>query len=71
MDHAGIPYMLAGSLSSMYYAFPRATVDADFVIGVQNPDLFQLAQLLGSDFIVDRQTTFETVGGFDPTGVQP
>ena len=32
LDEAKIPYMLSGSLSSMYYSFPRATTDADFVI---------------------------------------
>ena len=32
LDKAAIPYMLSGSLSSMYYSFPRATTDADFVI---------------------------------------
>lgn len=32
LEEAGVPYMLTGSLAGAYYALPRATQDADFVI---------------------------------------
>lgn len=63
LDRVGIPYLLVGSFSSMYYSFPRSTTDADFVIRVPNPDLAQLADLLGDQFRLDPQLSFETVGG--------
>ena len=32
LDAFEIPYMLVGSLSCNYYAIPRSTQDADFVV---------------------------------------
>jgi hypothetical protein len=63
LDRAGIPYMLVGSFSSMYYSFPRSTTDVDFVLGAHAPDLAQLAALLGDKFRLNPQLAFETVGG--------
>jgi hypothetical protein len=63
LDRADIPYMLVGSFSSMFYSFPRSTTDSDFVLGVTDPDLPQLAKLLGSDFRIDPQLAFEAAGG--------
>jgi hypothetical protein len=63
LDQIGIPYMLVGSFSSMYYSFPRSTTDVDFVIAVPDPDLARLGELLGAPFRIDPQLAFETVGG--------
>ena len=53
LEQANIPYMLSGSLSSMYYSFPRATVDADFVLDLGESSLSAFAELLGPGFRVD------------------
>lgn len=63
LDRAEIPYVLVGSFSSMYYSFPRSTTDVDFVLGVPDPDLAQLTALLGDQFRLNPQRSFETVGG--------
>ena len=63
LEQAKIAYMLSGSLSSMYYSFPRATVDADFVLDLGESNLSALAELLGPGFRVDLQMAFEAVGG--------
>jgi hypothetical protein len=59
----GVEYMLVGSFSSMYYSFPRATADADFVVGTQDLDVAGLSKILGERFKFDPQLSFETVGG--------
>ena len=56
-----IPYMLVGSLSSNFYAIPRATQDADFVVQPEAGMLSSLIERLGSAFELSRQMTFETV----------
>jgi hypothetical protein len=56
-----IPYMLVGSLSCNYYAIPRATQDADFVVQLESGAISSLASRLGPGFQLDRQMSFETV----------
>ena len=57
-----IPYFLVGSYSSNYYGIPRATRDADFV-AVLPSGVSQLAQILGDEFVLDPQASFESVTG--------
>ena len=56
-----IPYMLVGSLSSNFYAIPRATQDADFVVQLEAGAIFTIVEHLGPTFKFDRQMSFETV----------
>ena len=63
LKRAAIPHMLSGSLSSMYYSFPRATTDADFVIDLGEIPISKLGDLLGSGFRLDPQLAFEMLGG--------
>ncbi len=63
LNEMGVEYMLVGSFSSMYYSFPRSTVDADFVVGTQDFDVVCLARILGERFKFDPQVSFETIGG--------
>lgn len=63
LEQARVPYMLSGSLSSMYYSFPRATTDADFVLDIGSSQLSELSGLLGPAFRIDPQASFETVTG--------
>jgi hypothetical protein len=61
MDALQIPYMLVGSLSSSYYATPRSTQDADFVVRLGPEAISSLVSRLGDAFQLDRQMSFETV----------
>lgn len=61
LEEMGIPYMLVGSLSSNFYAIPRATQDADFVVQLKHVDISSLAERLGPGFRLNRQMSFETV----------
>jgi hypothetical protein len=63
LNEIKVSYMLVGSFSSMYYSFPRSTVDADFVVGTQDLDVDRLSILLGKRFKFDPQLSFEAVGG--------
>jgi hypothetical protein len=56
-----IPYMLVGSLSCNYYAIPRSTQDADFVVQLEPGAISAVAKQLGPAFQLDRQMSFETV----------
>ena len=62
MTSLKIRYLLAGSFSSNYYGIPRATRDADFVVqaGTRIP---AIVNRLGDEFVLDAQTSFETVTG--------
>ena len=46
LDALQIPYMLAGSLSCNYYAIPRSTQDADFVVQLEAGAISSLAVAL-------------------------
>lgn len=63
LDSAGILYMLAGSLSSMYYSVSRSTTDADFVVDVSSVSIGHVVKHLGPEFRFDPQMSFETVTG--------
>lgn len=62
LNQLGIEYLLAGSYSSNYYGIPRTTRDADFVIVFSKP-ISQLAEMLGEEFELEPQTSFESVTG--------
>ena len=61
MDALGVSYMLVGSLSCSYYAIPRSTLDADFVVQLDSRTISSLLNRLGDAFQLDRQMSFETV----------
>ena len=61
LESLHIPYMLVGSLSCNYYAIPRSTQDADFVVQLDAGAIASLATRLGPAFQLDRQMSFETV----------
>ena len=49
LDHAGIPYMLTGSLASAHYGVPRSTLDIDVVIAANPEQLRKFVHSLPSD----------------------
>ena len=60
LNREQIPYMIVGSFSSNRYGVPRATHDADFVLGTKNGAWMKhLAELQG--FQLDPQASFEMV----------
>lgn len=61
LETLGVGYMLVGSFSSSYYGIPRLTKDADFVIDLDAPRVPEIARLLGAQFRLDPQMSFETV----------
>jgi hypothetical protein len=61
LDAASVPYMLVGSFSSNLHGIPRSTKDADLVVELGDRSIGVLAPLLGPDFLIDPQTSFETV----------
>jgi len=61
LNELGMSYMLVGSASSSYYGIGRSTKDADFVIELGSQSILAVAQLLGSQFHLDPQMSFETV----------
>lgn len=59
----GVSHMVVGGLSSNAYGIPRSTKDADIVLAVDAKTLFDVAQQLGPEFVIDDQGTFEMVTG--------
>jgi hypothetical protein len=50
LDECGIPYMITGSFASNIHGLPRATQDADIVIGAERKALEKFLKSLGSAF---------------------
>lgn len=49
LEKVGIPYMIAGSLGSSFYGWPRATQDVDVVIAPSEDQLERLIALLDQE----------------------
>lgn len=63
LHDCAISYMLSGSFATNYYAIPRSTQDADFVVELGQTSIMKLAERLGSGFRLDPQLSFETITG--------
>lgn len=61
LDHAGIPFMLTGSLAMSFYAMPRMTRDIDLVVQIARPDIARLVSLFENDYYVAREAIEEAV----------
>ena len=57
----GVPYMVVGSVSSMFYGVARLTVDADFVVELGRDQLAALAKRLESRLRLQTQPKLESV----------
>jgi hypothetical protein len=60
-EHAGIPYMLTGSMAMNYYAQPRMTRDIDVVIAIAPEDVGRVAALFRPDYYVSEESIRESV----------
>jgi hypothetical protein len=62
LNELDIPYLLTGSMALNVYGIPRNTMDADFVVQLApGKGINEIATRLGPDFILDRQSSFETI----------
>jgi hypothetical protein len=59
LEKAGIPYMVAESMSSSLHGRPRATQDADVVIDPTEDQFVSFLGLLERDYHVSRDAAFE------------
>jgi hypothetical protein len=53
LEHAGIGYMVTGSMALNYYALPRMTRDIDLVVELSPRDAERIVDLFREDFYVD------------------
>lgn len=61
LNEAGIPYMVAGSMSSSVHGRPRATQDADVVIDPTADQLESFLALLGQGYYVSRDGALDAL----------
>jgi len=61
LNREGVPYMIVGSFSSNRYGVPRATHDADFVLGAEGIQWMKHLSDLPDGFELDPQASFEMV----------
>ena len=57
----GIPFMVVGSISVIYWSFPCGATEPDLVIDLGDGSLALLMRALGPGFRLDPQMSFETV----------
>ena len=53
LDALQIPHTIGGSIASSFAGEPRATIDIDFVVALDERQVDQLAAALGEEFYVD------------------
>ncbi len=63
LNAARIDHMLVGSFARNFYAEPRSTNDADVVLSIPGGSLRALLDILGPEFQLEEQMTFETNTG--------
>jgi hypothetical protein len=61
LDHAGIGYMLTGSMAMNYYAQPRMTRDIDVVIAIGPNDVEQIASLFEPEYYLSKESMRESI----------
>ena len=60
LERLQIEYVLVGGIAVMYHGYARTTEDVDFVINLESQGrLPELVTLLGPDYVLSPQTTFE------------
>lgn len=59
----GLDYVLVGAFATAYYAFPRATADADFVVAAPLGAISAIASHFPPAFSVDPQPQMEMLTG--------
>lgn len=55
LNERKIPYMISGSVASMYYGEPRLTHDVDLVVDIKLDEALSLANLLSDQFYISEE----------------
>ena len=55
LNNRNIPYMVSGSVASMYYGEPRLTHDIDLVVDIGLDQALSLVDLLGKQFYISEE----------------
>jgi hypothetical protein len=61
LDHAGIPYMVTGSVALDFYVQPRMTRDVDIVVAVDPKDADKLFRAFSDGYYIDRGAVEDAV----------
>jgi hypothetical protein len=61
LDEAGIPYMVAGSMSSSLHGHPRATQDVDLVVDPSEDQLGSFVARLEQEYYISRDAAFDAL----------
>jgi hypothetical protein len=61
LDHAGIAYMLTGSMAMNYYAQPRMTRDIDMVVELAAADANKIIDLFRPDYYVSEEAVRDSI----------
>jgi hypothetical protein len=61
LDECKIPYMITGSFASNMHGVPRATQDADVVIGTDQGSLDRFLESLGAEFYASHEAAMEAL----------
>jgi len=61
LDHAGIGYMVTGSMAMNYYAIPRMTRDIDVVVAIGPQDVERMASVFEPDYYLSKESIRESI----------
>src|SRR5438477_2920090 len=61
LDHAGIAYMLTGSMAMNYYAQPRMTRDIDMVVELAAADANKIVDLFRPDYYLSAKAVRDSI----------
>ena len=61
LDELGVAYVVVGSIASSAYGETRATMDADLVADLRDPDVERFAEVLGEEFYKDVESIRDAV----------
>ncbi|HJU06031.1 MAG TPA: nucleotidyltransferase [Nitrospiraceae bacterium] len=55
LAHAGVPYMVTGSIAANVYAVPRMTRDIDIVVELSERDVDRIVEQFQNEFYIDSE----------------
>jgi hypothetical protein len=61
LEQLHIPYMITGSVASVRYGEPRATLDMDVIVDMSPAQASQLARSFSVDYYADEQSMLEAI----------
>jgi len=61
LEALNIPYVVGGSVASIFYGIVRTTVDTDLVVDLKRQHVESLALALEGEFYLDRNSMYEAI----------